>query len=109
MKMDLRRVVTGHDSEGKAVFGTDETLEGIVRLPPGCSGEIIGCEIWSVKAMPVDNSQEAATLQSQGSRGVTTAGTGQGVNFRITEIPAGVRSPMHRTVSMDFALLLAGE
>src|SRR5215813_12386402 len=57
MALEVRRIVTGHDANGKAVVTTDERLAAVPRLG---RPHIAGYEIWSTEAMPVDNTSEAA-------------------------------------------------
>ena len=58
--------------------------------------------------MPVSLSEEALAAQRSGSAS-TTVGTGGGTAFRIGVLPPGLRSPMHRTESIDYAICLEGE
>ena len=101
MALEVRRIVTGHDANGKAVVKTDERLTAAPRLG---RPHIAGCEIWSTDHMPVDNSSdESEAAQRQG------VGTGQGTVIRITEFAPGAPKFMHRTETIDYALLLSGE
>jgi quercetin dioxygenase-like cupin family protein len=107
MALEVRRIVTGHDANGKAVVKTDETLAAVGRLG---RPHIAGCEIWSTDRMPVDNSDESEAAQRKGF--VTRynyVGTGQGTVIRITEFAPGAPKFMHRTETVDYALLLSGE
>ena len=63
MALEVRRIVTGHDSQGKAVVATDERLAGI-----GAAGRagISRVDVWSTDKMPIDNSDAAAELQRKG-------------------------------------------
>ena len=40
--MKIRRLVTGHDSSGKAIVKTDEQITAVSRI----AAAISGCEIW---------------------------------------------------------------
>ena len=83
MAMEVRRIVTGHDANGKAVIKTDERLPAVSRLG---RPHIAGCEIWSTDRMPADNSEASDAAQRKGF--VTRynyVGTGQGTVIRITE------------------------
>jgi hypothetical protein len=51
--MKVRRIVTGHNTSGKAVVKTDEQLTAVPRVAAGMSG----CEMWSTDQMPIDNSE----------------------------------------------------
>src|SRR5206468_6353247 len=107
MALQVRRVVTGHDANGKAIVASDECMKG-VSAP--ARPYISRCEIWSTDEMPVDNSEAAAAAQRKGF--VTRynyVGTGQGTVVRITEFAPGAPKFMHRTETVDYALLLSGE
>jgi len=107
MALEVRRIVTGHDAAGKAVVATDERMIGTSR--PGRAG-ISRCEIWSTDRMPVDNSDAAAVGQRQGFVvRHNYVGSGQGTVVRITEFAPGSPPFMHRTETLDYAILLSGE
>src|SRR5438128_11122137 len=79
----VRRVVTGHDSNGKAVVITDETLTAVPRR---IGSDITGCEIWSTDRMPVDNSRETDAAQRAGFVvRHNYVGNGQGTTCLINE------------------------
>ena len=108
MAFSVRRIVTGHDSNGKAIVATDEKLPG--ALSPSRSG-ISRCEIWSADKMPVDNS-EGAAAEAQRKGFVVRhnyVGSGQGNVCRIVEFSPGGTPFMHRTETLDYAILLKGE
>ena len=89
MALEVRRMVTGHDANGKAIVKTDARLAAVSRLG---RPHIAGCEIWSTDRMPVDNSEASEAAQRNGF--VTRynyVGTGQGSVIRITEF-----APAHR-------------
>jgi len=108
MALEVRRIVTGHDANGKAIVKTDERLQAVSRLG---RPHIAGCEIWSTDKMPVDNtSDEAEAAQHAGFvKRYNYVGTGQGTVIRITEFAPGAPKFMHRTETVDYALLLSGE
>ena len=108
MALEVRRIVTGHDANGKAIVKTDERLPAVSRLG---RPHIAGCEIWSTDKMPVDNtSDEAEAAQRAGFvKRYNYVGTGQGTVIRITEFAPGAPKFMHRTETLDYALLLSGE
>ena len=108
MAFSVRRIVTGHDSNGKAIVATDEQLPGTVSPShPGISR----CEVWSANKMPVDNS-EGAAAEAQRKGFVVRhnyVGSGQGNVCRIVEFSPGGTPFMHRTETLDYAILLKGE
>jgi quercetin dioxygenase-like cupin family protein len=106
MALEVRRVVTGHDTKGKAVVVTDEVLPGVAR--PG--GRNMACHIWSTDKMPVDLTSPAA--QAAQRKGFVVrhnyVGSGQGTVIRITEMQPGAPKFMHRTETIDYAILMEG-
>jgi hypothetical protein len=83
MAVEVRRVVTGHNAQGKAIVASDERLAGVSR--PG-QFAMSRCDVWSSEAMPVDLSDEAARGQKAGFvRRYNYVGTGQGTVIRDTE------------------------
>lgn len=107
MALSTRRVVTGHDASGNAVIAADERLAGISR--DGRTG-LSRVEIWSTDRMPVDNSEAAAAAQKAGFvRRYNYVGNGRGTVIRVTEIAPGSPKFMHRTETLDYAILLSGD
>jgi quercetin dioxygenase-like cupin family protein len=107
MTLQVRRIVTGHGADGKAIVATDEVLPGTSR--PGRAG-IARVDLWSTDSMPVDNSDEAATAQRAGFVvRHNYVGSGQGTVVRVTEFAPGSPKFMHRTETLDYAILLSGE
>ena len=106
MALEVRRVVTGHNAQGKAIVASDDRIAGNQR--PGRPG-LTRAEIWSSDAMPVDNSDAAAAAQRQGFvKRYNYVGSGQGTVVRITEIAPGSAPFMHRTETLDYAILISG-
>lgn len=107
MTLVVRRIITGHDANGKAVVASEERLTAVSRR---IGANITGCEIWSTDRMPVDNSEAAGAAQRAGFvRRYNYVGTGQGTTFRITEWAPGHARFTHRTETVDYAILLSGE
>jgi len=107
MALEVRRIVTGHDSQGKAVVATDERLAGT-----GAAGRagISRVDLWSTDKMPIDNSDAAAELQRKGFVvRHNYVGSGQGSVCRVVEFAPGGAKFMHRTETLDYALCLKGE
>lgn len=109
MAFEVRRIVTGHDANGKAIVASDERLGGGASpARPGVSGRV---EIWSADKMPVDNS-EGAAAEAQKKGFVVRhnyVGSGQGNVCRVVEFAPGGTKFMHRTETLDYAILLSGE
>ena len=100
MALQLRRIVTGHDVNGKAVVKIDEVCQNLSTGRPGRSA----CVVWTTKAFPVDNTGDA----DQGLRQVGTT-LKNGTVFRVIEFSPGVAPRNHRTDSIDYAVVISGE
>src|SRR6201987_4827819 len=106
MAMKVRRIVTGHNAAGKAVIKTDEQIAAVPRIGAGISG----AEIWSTDQMPIDNSAAADAAQRAGFvKHTNYVGDGAGTTFRINEWAPGPARFTHRTETLDYAIVLAGE
>jgi len=98
--MKVRRVVTSHDSKGKAIVAIDEVSKDVVSLRAGA----VTANLWSTKGFPVDNSGAA-----DGAKEITGTTRDGGTVFRIIEFAPGVTPRNHRTNSIDYAIVLSGE
>ncbi|MFT8246100.1 cupin domain-containing protein [Roseomonas sp. BN140053] len=100
MALAIRRVVTGHDPQGKSVVRFDEISDNIVSGRPGQAG----CVIWTTESVPADNDgNEDAARRAVGTS--LDAGT----VFRVVEYAPGVTPRNHRTDSIDYAVVISGE
>ena len=78
MTLDVRRVITDHDGEGRSRVATDERCANVISRRPGHES----CVAW---------------------QGV------DGTIFRIVEYAPGVAPRMHRTETIDYAVVISGE
>ncbi len=100
MTVKVRRVVTGHDERGRAVVKIDEISKNVVSSRPGTSA----CVVWTTDTLPADNSGEGdAALRKTGT---TLPG---GSVFRVVEFSPGSAPRVHRTDSVDYAVVISGE
>lgn len=97
--MRVRRVVTGHKPDGKATVLIDEEIKDVVSYRPGATV----WNIWS-SALPADN----ADAGDGAKRIVGTAMKDRSV-CRIVEYAPGVAPRNHRTETIDYGIVLAGE
>jgi quercetin dioxygenase-like cupin family protein len=104
----VRRVVCGHDQQGRAVIDADEWLSGSELAEDSGRPDVTFFHLWATREMPVDLSEDAAQTQRLGSV-ETTVGSGSGSVLRLGVLAPGTRSPMHRTESLDYGLVLEGE
>ncbi|HEY1371931.1 MAG TPA: cupin domain-containing protein [Candidatus Binatia bacterium] len=100
MAVKVRRIVTGHDADGRAVVKIDEVCENIVSNRPGASS----CVVWTTESFPVNNTGGADAAQRQ--VGTTLK---NGTVFRVIEFGPGVSPRNHRTDSIDYAVVISGE
>ena len=100
MALQFRRVITGHDANGRAVVKIDETATNLVSSRPGATS----CVVWTTEGFPVDNTGE----EDQGLRRTATT-LDNGTVFRILELAPGSSPRNHRTDSIDYAVVMSGE
>lgn len=121
----IRRVVTGHDENGNAIIARDATAPNVrVRAANGLTSTLM----WAEDATPADNSGAL----DKSDRDIGVAPPDGGSVFRVVEFTPDngavsnaemkkelgldpddgtpVRHPgMHRTRSVDYAIVLSGE
>ena len=126
MPMDIRRVVTGHDETGKAIV----TLDG---APPRLTTSRAGSELalfWVEAATPAANSGNGdkgdvdvgippppggsifrvVEFQPEGSMAAAANTESEGLANMGATTPDGARHPgMHRTETIDYAVIMTGE
>ena len=100
-----RRVVTGHDSRGVSVFADDGPVPVVRTAPDGA----LFHEVWGTDAMPaaIGPAEPDPTLSALAALSVPPPPNG--TKIRINEFPPGVVSPVHRTQSVDYGIVLEGE
>jgi mannose-6-phosphate isomerase-like protein (cupin superfamily) len=100
MPLNIRRVVTGHDDRGHAIIAIDEICKNVVSRRPNPES----CVVWSTGSFPSDNDGS----DDGGARPVATTDP-DGTVFRIGLYHPGVAPRNHRTESIDYAIVMAGE
>ena len=88
----IRRVVTGHDGEGRSVVVLDELAQGDVTT-----------QVW--QAPPDSNNIDDFEAGRQ-QPGHTVP---KGSALRYADLHPGYRSEMHRTGTVDYVIILEGE
>lgn len=103
MEHTLRRVVTGHDSDGKSIIALDD--KPAAAALGGTEDRRVLIEVWATISKP-----------TAGGRGVepqeiiqSTVFEPRASEFRMVDMPAGSRREMHRTDTVDYGIVLAGE
>ena len=100
MSLAVRRVVTGHDAQGRAIVEIDEVAGNVTSNRPGSSA----CVVWSTEGFPVDND----LFVDPTDRRIGTT-IDDGTVFRVVRYEPGLTPRMHRTDSIDYAVVLSGE
>lgn len=96
----VQRVVTGHNENGRAVF-TSEDVTPTKMIPSGDASFLL---VWTTDTVPADNNDE--TDGRDRDAGTTL---NQGSVIRIVDMLPGKESPMHRTNSIDYGIVMEGE
>jgi quercetin dioxygenase-like cupin family protein len=96
----VQRVVTGHDAQGRAVFKSED-ISPTKMIPSGDASFLL---IWTTETVPADNNDE--TDGRLRDAGLTL---NHGSVIRIVDMLPGKQSPMHRTNSIDYGIVLEGE
>lgn len=99
MRFPVRRVVTSHDANGRAIATIDEVSTNVKSRRAGHSSHVVWAE-----PFPVDNDSEIDGSRRQFDRVLPN-----GSVFRIIRLEPGAEPRMHRTDSIDYAIILTGE
>ena len=130
MGQKIRRIVTGHNDQGKAIIAIDDLAPNATEIK-GWPGLCV-TELWVTGEMPVDNNGKS----DQGERPMRHDPTPNGTIFRIVEIPpesatkaidttaafehlgstnkpkaedSAKHPSMHKTKSIDYLVVMSGE
>ena len=99
----IRRVVTGHDANNVAKVLIDgpatNNAAGLGRA------RVL---VWCTDQAPCDISIGEG-IEDMGARKLGTAPPPSGTRFTINDFPPGATGAMHRTETVDYCLILAGE
>lgn len=96
----VQRIVTGHDDQGRAVFKSQD-ITPTKMIPSGDASFLL---IWTTQTVPADNND--GTDGRLRDAGLTLDG---GSVIRVVDMMPGRASPMHRTNSIDYGIVLEGE
>jgi len=100
MALKVRRVITGHDANGRALVKIDEVSTNLSSGRPGTTA----CNIWTTEGFPANNDGAV----DEGLRKVGTT-LPNGTIFRVIEFAPGLAPRNHRTDSIDYIVVMAGE
>jgi quercetin dioxygenase-like cupin family protein len=100
----MRRIVTGHDENGKAVVVIDGRPENRRTSATGNSSTLI----WSTVRTPADIGT-GKVIEDMGARVLGTPPPVNGTRFTVNEIVPGATAVMHSTESLDYVIVISGE
>jgi len=101
MAINLRRVVTGHAPNGTPIVSIDDVGRHTAGGREGFSQQ----QIWTTADLPVRISPDG---QDEGAREFKTS-IKNGSVFRVVEYAPGVAPRIHRTDTIDYAVVMSGE
>ena len=100
MTLNIRRVVTGHDAQGRSTVLIDEQVTNQHSPRPSATYSVI----WSTEELPANNDGNA----DPSGKSIPTA-IANGSVFRVVSFSPGVAPRNHRTDSIDYAVVISGE
>jgi mannose-6-phosphate isomerase-like protein (cupin superfamily) len=100
MSLKIRRVVTGHDAQGRAKVLIDEQVKNVISSRPGANSTVV----WSSVGFPVDNDGDHDPSHKEIHTTIDN-----GTVFRVVSFGPGVSPRNHRTDSIDYAVVISGE
>ncbi|KAH7349803.1 hypothetical protein B0T11DRAFT_289916 [Plectosphaerella cucumerina] len=110
---EIKRHVTTHDASGNSVYsrGLPEAMQWwTINTAEGHSGHFeLG---YTTEGLPINMTDEkdlAAFKETYANKQKTGLVRHGGTVLRYCDIPPKSRSPMHRTVSLDYGIVIAGE
>lgn len=103
-----QRVITAHDDLGKAIFS--DAIEPKAPSRPSTGGAMDFMLMFTTSTFPVDmNDDKDLKSYSTNISTVPPISIPGGTVVRTVDFSPGYTSPMHRTVSCDFGIVIEGE
>jgi quercetin dioxygenase-like cupin family protein len=100
----IRRVITGHDADNVAKVLWEDFASNVKPPTHGARSTLV----WCSEATPV-NISIGEKIEDMGARILGTAPPSKGTRFCVIDFPAGAPGRMHRTETIDYVIVLAGE
>ncbi|WP_444905516.1 cupin domain-containing protein [Microbulbifer sp. SSSA008] len=101
MSVNVRRVVTGHDPEGKPVVLIDDQGLHTSSWRP----HMVQQQLWTTQGLPVELCEDGRDNGGRKFDGTTIPG---GSVFKVVEFGPGVTPRSHQTDSIDYAVVMSG-
>src|SRR5258706_1861104 len=100
----VRRIVTGHQTNNTARV----LIDGPATNRRVRNADNVSALIWSTDGTPADI-RVGENIEDMGARQLGTPPPPNGTRFTVNDIPPGRIGPMHRTETVDYVIVLAGE
>lgn len=102
------RYITAHDDSGKSIVDTSVPAEAPFYELPNKSAAFAQCYVTSEFPVQLEDSADLKVYQDflSSPPGLTVSG---GTVLRYVDMPPDSTSPMHRTLSLDYGVVLEGE
>src|SRR5689334_21720897 len=100
MTLNIRRVVTGHDAQGRSTVLIDEPVSNQHSPRSAATYSVI----WSTEDLPASNDDS-----EDASRKPLPTAIANGSAFRVVSFGTGEAPRNHRTGSIDYAVVISGE
>jgi quercetin dioxygenase-like cupin family protein len=104
MRQPIRRVVTGHGANGVAKVLLDGEASNARQSATGSSSTLV----WCTDRTPADI-RVGEDAEDMGARKIGTPPPPNGTRFAVLDFPPGSVSPMHRTETIDYVVVISGE
>lgn len=103
----IRRYITTHTPDGRTTF-SDAIPEEAPFKPLPDAAEFALCYATDKFPVPLEGDADLATYRQYTEKlpGITIP---TGSVLRVVDMPPGALSPMHRTISLDYGVVLEGE
>jgi len=99
----IRRVVTGHDAQGRSIIQSDGPAASVKEMAPTFPGLAL-TDLWETTASPASNAGSADAAD----RPVHLEPTRNGSIFRMVEFPPDSTRPTHADAKKGFEAIGAG-
>lgn len=115
----MRRVIIGSTEDGRSTVVSDGRPETALHVPPDGppavlvdgwtggelrSGEAVVHQLWTLDATPIP-----PTVGDTASTGVTFEAPVGATKWIITEMGPNLEAPLHKTATVDYAVIVAGD
>lgn len=117
----IRRIVTGHDASGTAIFDDDRELPAFAWTTASMSNDPLASASDISPPDPYKDVSFVNIFRTSGfpahvqgpwdetNRKPVPLSDAVGTTLRVVDLPPGAAAPMHRTISLDFGVVLKGE